>query len=94
MSDQTTTRRVGEPVREPIPTWKSDLEEFGEMYARHYREVRERLESYPSAHLRDLVKACDKPGMTNCGWTTYEVAPLVRQEARSILYAREMEESS
>lgn len=88
MAEKTARRTPGAPVREPVAAWKRDLEEFAQLYHAFYRQVVQRLEAYPSAHLRDLVAADANRSQTNCGWTTYEVAPLVASEARRILYAR------
>ena len=69
-----------------------DLKEYAPAYYRLYAEVRASLETKTDAELRRLVRAVECVSSTNCGWTSYEVASLVTNEARVILYARQRAE--
>ncbi len=69
------------------------LDPFGRAYYRLYAEVRQSLEALSDEQLRLIARAEELVTTTGCGWTEYAVAPMVADEAKSVLYARERREA-
>jgi hypothetical protein len=70
-------------------TWNVRLRPFAERYAEVVAAIRADLEAMTTDELKRVVAATKKPGQANCWWATYRVAPLVRDEAKTILHARD-----
>ena len=66
------------------PNWDTRLAPFASLY----REMYGLIAVMGEDELRNLVRACDKPSVTNCGWHTYRVAPLIKEEAQQEIAAR------
>lgn len=65
------------------------LGEYDRPYYTLYAKVRESLDGKTDKELKSLALADLCVTQTNCGWTSYAVAPMVAHEAQVILYARE-----
>lgn len=74
---------------EPVPLWYRELRPFGDLWWAMDQAIRERLEPLSDSGLRQMIEDCAQVTNRNCWFAMYNVAPLVADEARRILYARE-----
>lgn len=65
-------------------TWKKRLDPFAEKVY----EITRMLHAMSTDDLKKLLKACDEPTQTNCGWAHFAIAPLVKSEAAATLMTR------
>lgn len=65
-------------------TWKSRLDPFADKVY----EIARATTEMETNDLRALVKACDKARTANIGWASYQIAPLVKSLAESVLHGR------
>lgn len=71
------------------PGWKTRLEPFAQQYLALYDMIHEYVSGLTDADLALVERQSHMPTQTNCGWSTYRVAPLIREEIRCERYRRE-----
>lgn len=77
-------------MAEKRTTWRARLERFAEHYRKFHSEAKAQIDQMPIAEVRKLLEATQKPTETNCGWCTFECAPLIAKLCRQRLYAAEL----
>lgn len=74
--------------QQAVETWQQRLYPFGEMYWQMQCAMRDSLLDMTDDELRRVIADTEQPGETNVWHATYDAAPIVRKEARSILFDR------
>lgn len=64
------------------------LEKYAVLYARMATETYRVLNELPDANIQKVIEDFDTLTTTNCGWSTYQMNPIVINEANSILHWR------
>lgn len=72
-------------------TWRNRLEPFATLYRNFVRQVRDQIEAMPLSDVRKLLESAEQPTETNCGWSTYQAAPIIRHMCKRRLYAAEQQ---
>lgn len=72
-------------------TWKQRLAPFADLYYEFYKQAEAQIQAMPLSDVRKLLEATDRPTVTNCGWGTYQVAPIIRRMCKQRLYAAEQQ---
>jgi hypothetical protein len=72
--------------------WKSLLDPWGDTYGQFLISLDAHCENLSDDDLEALAAAAAMPSQSNCGWTTYRVAPIVRDAIRSEWFRRKAAE--
>lgn len=73
----------------PRPRWKELLDPCAAHYAAMDWAIHLHLCALDDATLAEVIEAANQPSQTNCGWSTYRVRNVVREEAQRVLYERQ-----
>ena len=68
--------------------WKKALDPFDDLYRDMLTAYAVRMEQMTDEQLNELYRATRSPSQTNCGWTMYRAAPIVRDEVERERYRR------
>lgn len=70
-----------------------NLQQFADWYMELAAKIRADLIGRDRLELEALIDDADHMTKTNCGWATYEVAPIVRDAAEIVLQQRKRKEA-
>ena len=72
-------------------TINREFDKFADRYYDFHKGLTEMLTTMQDKTLHRLIEESKTFTQMNCGWGTYEIAPIVRKTASEILYRREFE---
>ena len=82
---------MSESGRKSQRTINHRFDKFANRYYDFHKGLMEMLTTMQDKTLHRLIEESKTFTQMNCGWGTYDVAPIVRQAAFEILYRRELE---
>lgn len=72
--------------------WKKTLRPYADLLEQLHQKVKTDAAEMSDADLKALNEAALKPSSTNCGWSTFEAAAIVRERAGHELWMRKHRE--